>query len=118
MRGWAWTRALLGINADEIHLCGEAAALDVVKSMVMLAGDDIEVCILPLLEQAQGQLTQWTLVYHPSFCCPSSVINFSKYFHINETTSRTKVFVDLLQGQGQRSHVQNTFCAIYPEPLV
>ena len=22
-RGWAWTRALLGIPADEIHVCGE-----------------------------------------------------------------------------------------------
>lgn len=29
-RGWAWTRALLGIPADEIHLCGEAAAIDLV----------------------------------------------------------------------------------------
>lgn len=29
-RGWAWTRALLGISADEIHLCGEAAALELV----------------------------------------------------------------------------------------
>lgn len=30
-RGWAWTRALLGIPADEIHLCGEAAAIDLVR---------------------------------------------------------------------------------------
>lgn len=30
-RGWAWTRALLGISADEIHLCGEAAAIDLVS---------------------------------------------------------------------------------------
>lgn len=29
-RGWAWTRALLGIVANEIHLCGEAAAIDLV----------------------------------------------------------------------------------------
>jgi len=29
-RGWAWTRALLGIPADEIHLCGEAAAIELV----------------------------------------------------------------------------------------
>lgn len=29
-RGWAWTRALLGIAADEIHLCGEAGAIDLV----------------------------------------------------------------------------------------
>jgi len=29
-RGWAWIRALLGIPADEIHLCGEAAAIELV----------------------------------------------------------------------------------------
>lgn len=29
-RGWAWTRALLGIPADEIHVCGESAAIDLV----------------------------------------------------------------------------------------
>lgn len=22
-RGWAWTRALLGLQANEIHLCGD-----------------------------------------------------------------------------------------------
>lgn len=29
-RGWAWTRALLGLAADEIHLCGEFAAIPIV----------------------------------------------------------------------------------------
>ncbi len=22
-RGWAWTRALLGVPAEEVHVCGE-----------------------------------------------------------------------------------------------
>ena len=26
-RGWAWTRALLGVAADEIHVCGEVLLL-------------------------------------------------------------------------------------------
>jgi ATP-dependent RNA helicase SUPV3L1/SUV3 len=25
-RGWAWTRALLGVPAEEIHVCGEVNA--------------------------------------------------------------------------------------------
>lgn len=29
-RGWAWTRALLGLAVDEIHLCGEFAAIPMV----------------------------------------------------------------------------------------
>jgi ATP-dependent RNA helicase SUPV3L1/SUV3 len=29
-RGWAWTRALLGVVAEEVHVCSKAAANDVV----------------------------------------------------------------------------------------
>jgi len=42
-RGWAWTRALLGIPADEVHLCGEEAALDLVRKILMPTGDSLEV---------------------------------------------------------------------------
>lgn len=42
-RGWAWTRALLGIPAKEVHICGEAAALDVIKSIILPIGDEVEV---------------------------------------------------------------------------
>ncbi|XP_011159689.1 ATP-dependent RNA helicase SUV3 homolog, mitochondrial [Solenopsis invicta] len=42
-RGWAWTRALLGIPADEIHLCGEAGAIELVKSICVSTGEDVEV---------------------------------------------------------------------------
>lgn len=42
-RGWAWTRALLGIAADEIHLCGEVAAVDIVRSLLDSIGEHVEV---------------------------------------------------------------------------
>lgn len=42
-RGWAWTRALLGISADEIHLCGESAAIDLVKNICVSTGENVEV---------------------------------------------------------------------------
>jgi len=42
-RGWAWTRALVNIFADEIHLCGDASALDLVKVIVDLCGDELEI---------------------------------------------------------------------------
>ena len=29
-RGWAWIRALQGICADEVHICGEGSAQDIV----------------------------------------------------------------------------------------
>ena len=42
-RGYAWTRALLGLRAKEIHLCGESAAIDVVKEVLDSVGEKIEV---------------------------------------------------------------------------
>lgn len=41
-RGWAWTRALLGLQAEELHLCGDPSALAVVRSMCLATGDDFE----------------------------------------------------------------------------
>lgn len=42
-RGWAWTRALLGIPAKEIHLCGEEAAIDIVKNIMAACYEEVEV---------------------------------------------------------------------------
>ncbi|XP_033757715.1 ATP-dependent RNA helicase SUV3 homolog, mitochondrial-like [Pecten maximus] len=42
-RGWAWTRAFLGLNADEIHLCGEESAIPLIKNLAKLTGDNVEV---------------------------------------------------------------------------
>ncbi|CAD1475255.1 unnamed protein product, partial [Heterotrigona itama] len=42
-RGWAWTRALLGLAADEIHLCGEFAAVPMVQSICLTTGESVEI---------------------------------------------------------------------------
>lgn len=42
-RGWAWTRALLGINADEVHICGETGALELIKRICLTTGEMVEV---------------------------------------------------------------------------
>lgn len=42
-RGWAWTRALLGIAAPEIHLCGDPAAIPAVQAIAQLCGDELEI---------------------------------------------------------------------------
>ncbi|XP_076830873.1 ATP-dependent RNA helicase SUPV3L1, mitochondrial [Brachyhypopomus gauderio] len=42
-RGWAWTRALLGLCAEEIHVCGEAAAIHFVTELMLTTGEEIEV---------------------------------------------------------------------------
>ncbi|KDD71914.1 hypothetical protein H632_c4175p0, partial [Helicosporidium sp. ATCC 50920] len=42
-RGWAWTRALLGAPASEIHLCGDGSALGLVAQLAQVCGDAFEV---------------------------------------------------------------------------
>ncbi|KAK2715691.1 ATP-dependent RNA helicase SUV3 homolog, mitochondrial-like isoform X2 [Artemia franciscana] len=42
-RGWAWTRAILGIQAKEVHVCGEGAAIDILSELAFTCGESIEV---------------------------------------------------------------------------
>lgn len=42
-RGYSFTRALLGICADELHLCGDPAAVPLVKEILKVTDDVIEV---------------------------------------------------------------------------
>ncbi len=41
-RGWAWTRALLGLNAEEVHICGDETVKKLVTSIARKCGDSIE----------------------------------------------------------------------------
>jgi ATP-dependent RNA helicase SUPV3L1/SUV3 len=38
-RGWAWTQAVLGVQAKEVHLCGEERSVDLIKQLCALTGD-------------------------------------------------------------------------------
>ncbi|CAA0829307.1 ATP-dependent RNA helicase SUV3L- mitochondrial [Striga hermonthica] len=40
-RGYVWTRALLGLKADEIHLCGDPSVLNVVRRICSDTGDEL-----------------------------------------------------------------------------
>ncbi len=42
-RGWAWTRALIHMDSEEIHLCGDASALKLVEKILKLTGDKLEI---------------------------------------------------------------------------
>jgi ATP-dependent RNA helicase SUPV3L1/SUV3 len=42
-RGWAWTRAFLGARASELHLCGEVRTVPLIRELVALTGDTLEI---------------------------------------------------------------------------
>ncbi|PLB49006.1 putative mitochondrial ATP-dependent RNA helicase Suv3 [Aspergillus steynii IBT 23096] len=42
-RGWAWTRALLGSRATELHLCGETRVVPLIRDIAALTGDKLEI---------------------------------------------------------------------------
>ena len=52
-RGYAWTRALLGLRCKEIHVCGGLEAEGLIKRIVEACGDDFE---LRTYERFGGEL--------------------------------------------------------------
>ncbi|KAI9775105.1 MAG: RNA helicase [Candelina submexicana] len=42
-RGWAWTQALLGVKAKEVHLCGEVRVVPLIRELVASTGDKLEI---------------------------------------------------------------------------
>lgn len=42
-RGWAWTRAFLGLIADEVHVCGEPGTIDLLQKLCETTGELMEV---------------------------------------------------------------------------
>lgn len=42
-RGWAWTTAVLAVRAKEVHLCGEARTVPLIKELCAATGDKLEV---------------------------------------------------------------------------
>ncbi|XP_052208534.1 ATP-dependent RNA helicase SUV3, mitochondrial isoform X2 [Diospyros lotus] len=42
-RGFSFTRALLGISASELHLCGDAAAVPLIQELLKVTGDNVMV---------------------------------------------------------------------------
>jgi len=41
-RGFAWTRALLGVRCKEIHVCGGQEAIEIVRKLASMCGDEFE----------------------------------------------------------------------------
>ena len=42
-RGWAWTAALLGVAAKEVHLCGEERTLPLIEKLAAAMGESLTV---------------------------------------------------------------------------
>ncbi|KAI3400657.1 hypothetical protein diail_2369 [Diaporthe ilicicola] len=42
-RGWAWTQALLGVQAKELHLCGEERTVPLIQALCAKIGDEVVV---------------------------------------------------------------------------
>jgi ATP-dependent RNA helicase SUPV3L1/SUV3 len=57
-RGWAWTRALVGMHAKEVHVCGDHSAHELVKQIVDLCGDELEV-------KKYERMTELQVARHP-----------------------------------------------------
>ncbi|KAJ3119838.1 RNA helicase [Physocladia obscura] len=76
-RGWAWTNALLGACAKEVHLCGEATAVPLVKRICALMGEEVTVHtynrLTPLHIEVKGNGSSFSNI-QPGDC----VVTFSR----------------------------------------
>ncbi|KAI0469534.1 P-loop containing nucleoside triphosphate hydrolase protein [Xylaria cf. heliscus] len=50
-RGWAWTQAFLGVQAKEVHLCGEERTVELIQSLCATIGDK---CIVHRYKRLSG----------------------------------------------------------------
>lgn len=50
-RGWAWTQAFLGVQAKEVHLCGEERAVELIQSLCTTIGDE---CVVHRYQRLSG----------------------------------------------------------------
>ena len=70
-RGSAWTRALLGLPAGEVHLCGDASALELVKKMCHDMGEELvaSLCLSDDITRRYDNCCSWLeLLYVPTIC--------------------------------------------------
>jgi ATP-dependent RNA helicase SUPV3L1/SUV3 len=42
-RGWAWTQAFLGVQAKEVHLCGELRTVPLIQELCAAMGEKLEI---------------------------------------------------------------------------
>lgn len=54
-RGWAWTEALLGLRAKELHLCGEERSVPLIRELVATMGDELRIHCYERLSPLQSQ---------------------------------------------------------------
>lgn len=40
-RGWAWTQALLGVRAKEVHMCGEERTVELISKLAKIMGEKL-----------------------------------------------------------------------------
>ncbi|CAK7264895.1 RNA helicase [Sporothrix epigloea] len=53
-RGWAWTQAFLGVQAREVHLCGEERAVKLIQALCARIGDK---CVVHKYQRLSGLRT-------------------------------------------------------------
>ena len=75
-RGSAWTRALLGLAAREIHVCGEYTAIKLVEELVLMTGCDTFQVFAFLYLYVVGILTLNRLFYGRQFIEPLSTSTY------------------------------------------
>jgi ATP-dependent RNA helicase SUPV3L1/SUV3 len=75
-RGWAFTQALLGCNAERLYLCGEIASRPLIEKILKETGESIEFVLFERLTplELMPSALKYPIKYEPGDC----VVTFSR----------------------------------------
>ncbi|CAF2706509.1 unnamed protein product [Rotaria sp. Silwood2] len=120
-RGWAWTRALLGLQAKEIHVCGEISTRELIEELMITTDDEFEIREyerLTKLNYLDGAVETFDNV-RPGDCFVC--FNKNDIFHVSRELERRGHEVAVIYGslppgtkllQAQRFNDPNDLCKI------
>jgi ATP-dependent RNA helicase SUPV3L1/SUV3 len=115
-RGFAWSSALLGLKAKEIHLCGEEAAVPIVTEMAKQLGEEIEVNKYQRLSPLKTAST--ALSSYKNIQKGDCVVAFSRWeiFQIRERIERDTKFKCALVYGGLPPESRSLQAALFNDP--
>lgn len=115
-RGWAWTRAFLGLIADEVHVCGEPGALDLLQKICETTNETVEVRRYDRLTELTVEST--ALGSLDNVVAGDCIVCFSKhdiYTVSREIEARSVKLIHIIQMISEKSFLEVRRWPLYME---
>jgi len=110
-RGWAWTRALLGLPAAELHLCGEKRSVDLLRRLCDLCDDSFECAKFCAARRIHQRIAVHSCLFVADVDKPSSS-NISKIMPVREYQRLTPLAVSKTSLDSSLKNIEAGDCVV------